>query len=34
MFGLQKNGFQEQEEAGTLNELPRFIEAAVQKLGA
>jgi len=28
---LQMGGFQKQKDAGTLNELPRFVEAAVQK---
>ena len=31
MFSLQMDGYQKQKDAGTLNELPRFIEAAVQK---
>jgi hypothetical protein len=31
MFSLQMDGYQKQKDAGTLNELPRFIEAAIQK---
>jgi len=31
MFRLQMDGFQKQKDTVTLNELPRFIEAAVQK---
>lgn len=31
MFSLHRDGYQKQKDAGTLNELPRFVEAGVPK---